>query len=299
MPVGSAKTKKSQVIVKANKDGVLFASLKSIRIEEGFNVRKNAKPGEEFIASIKANGVIHPLHVRWRDKTKSALYLIDGERRFNAAIKAGLGSVPIVQHGFIEDREAFVISLTANENQKRLTPKEMLVGFLRLKKEGFTSSQIANVMGMDSRTVAESLRVDSKGSKDMKSAAKKGSRSGGVAPRAAARASNLPKTEQTKLLKKMVGKPMDEQLDAVRKVEKKLGVTKPGRKKSRLKAPGSKKGNYRLADDVVDRAQALEKILIKKLGFAPSHKVFNGQMMILNCLKGDLQVSDVHGWENT
>jgi len=301
---GGSSLKKGKVKIKANNDGVLFATLDSIDIQDGFNVRNNTIPEEELIASVKANGVIHPVHVRWSDRQKSRLNLIDGERRFQAAVEAGLGSIPIVQHGHITDKEAMIISLTANENQKRLTRKEQLKGFRRLKEEGLSPGQIAQVMAVDARTVDEALRVDQKGSRGLKSAAKKGAKAGGVAPRAAARAAHLPKKEQDKLVKKMAGKSMDEQLNEVRKAEKRLGVNRPGRKKEEPKTskppkgPEMAKGSYRLAIDFIDRCEALEKELNKRLLHSPSHRVHTGQMMILKCLKGQCEVSDVFGWQN-
>ena len=288
--------------MKTNSDGVMFATLDSIEVEKGFNVRRNTEPDPELVASVKAHEVIHPLHVRWKDRKKTRLYLIDGERRYRAAEKAGLGAVPIVQHGFIGDKEAYIISLTANENQKRLTRKEMLEGFRRLKAQGLTVAKVASVMGVDTRTVDEAVRVDSKGSKELKAASKKGSKKGGVAPRAAARASHLPKAEQKKLVRKMSGKSMEEQLEEVRKAEKRLGITRPGRKKvepkaAKPKGPKPPKG-YRLADDLAARCKALEETLNKKLIHAPSHRVYTGQMMIIKCLKGQCEVTDVFGWKN-
>jgi ParB/RepB/Spo0J family partition protein len=292
------------VKVKTNSDGVLFATLDSIDIQEGFNVRCNTIPGDELIASVKANGVIHPVHVRWSDKKKTRLNLIDGERRYQAALEAELGSIPIVQHGHLTDREAVIISLTANENQKRLTRKEQLDGFRRLKTEGLSPGQIANVMAVDARTVDEALRVEDKGARELKTASNKGSKKGGVAPRAAARAASLPKDEQKKLVKRMAGKSMDEQLEEVRRAEKRLGINKPGRKKADPKSekppkgPSMSKGSYHLATDFVARCEALEKELNKKLLHAPSHRVHTGQMMIIKCLKGQCEVTDVFGWKN-
>lgn len=296
--------KKGKVKVKANSDGVLFATIDSIDIQDGFNVRRNTIPEDELISSVKVNGVIHPVHVRWSDRKKSRLNLIDGERRYQAALEAGLGSIPIVQHGHLPDKEAMVISLTSNDGQKKLSVRERLDGYRRLKKEGLSPGQIANVMAVDARTVDEALRVETKGARELKTASNKGSKQGGVAPRAAARASHLPKDEQKKLVKKMAGKPMDEQLEEVRKAEKRLGINRPGRKKAEPKStkppkgPSMSKGSFHLATDFVARCEALEKELSKKLLHAPSHRVHTGQMMIIKCLKGQCEVTDVFGWKN-
>jgi ParB/RepB/Spo0J family partition protein len=294
----SARAKK--VVIKQNKDGVAFANLDGIQIEEGFNVRRNVSPEPELVASVKENGVMNPVHVRWGDRKKTTLFLIDGERRYNAAREAGAGAIPILHHGFIGDKEAFVISLAANENQKKLTRKERIEGFRRLKEKGLSPAEIASVMGVDGRTVSESLKVDAMGSRELKRAAKQGPSKGGVAPRAAARAAHLPKAEQKKLVKKMAGKPLEDQIEEVRKTEKRLGVTRPGRKKdpAKPKARPKTSSRYVLADDAEERCKAIDKALQKKLRFAPSHKVHTGQMMVVQCLRGKCNVSDIFGWKD-
>jgi ParB-like chromosome segregation protein Spo0J len=295
-------SKAKKVKITTNRDGIMFASIDGIDVEDGFNIRSNVTPERELVDSVKVNGVCHAVDVRWKHKKKERLSLIDGERRLAAAKEAGLGSIPIAHHGFMSDKEARVLSLVGNRNQKKWTRKELLKGFRELKKCGLSPGQISKVMVVDARTVDEALRVEAKGSKELKTASKKGSKKGGVAPRAAARASHLPKAEQKKLVKKMAGKPMEEQLEAVRKTEKRLGISRPGRKKATPK-PAKPKGpklpkNYRLADDFAARCEALEKELSRKLIHAPSHRVHTGQMMIIKCLKGQCEVTDVFGWKN-
>lgn len=221
-------TAEKAVNIKANKEGILFAPIGDIEIEEGFNIRRNAEPEQPLIDSVKASGVIHPIHVRYKGKMKSKLYLIDGERRLRAAKLAKLGSIPIVNHGLIDDREAFIISLTANDNQKKLTRSEQFAGFRRLKEEGLDADSIARVMAVDKRTVAEALVVLEKAAKAVKVAAQKGLREGGISPRVAARASHLPKKVQEKVAKTLVGASQKEGLEKVRAVEKKLGIVRPG-----------------------------------------------------------------------
>jgi len=283
-----------------NKEGVQHAAIQDIEVEKGFNVRKNAKPDEELISSVKANGVIHPVHVRWKDRKKTALYLIDGERRINAAMEAGLGAVPIVQHGFIGDKEAMIISLTANDNQKKLTRKEQLEGFRRLKRQGLTANQISEVMAVDKRTVAEALRVQEKGSKGMKKAAQKSVREGGVNPRVAARAANLPKKTQDKLVNKVKGKPLTQGLAEVRKAERKEGVKRPGRKATTA-TPATKtspQAKYQIAEDAAARCKEMEDVIRRKLRLVPTHKVLTAQLWIIEVIKGKMNPQDVFSWNH-
>lgn len=289
-----------KVLVKANKDGVLYAVIKGIEIEKGFNVRKNTKSDIDLTNSVKENGVMNPLHVRWKDRKQDCLYLIDGERRLHAAIEAGMGSVPIVQHGFITDKEATIISLTANDNQKKLTRREQLEGFRRLKRQGLTEKQISTVMAIDKRTVTEALRVEEKASRKMKQATTKTVREGGVNPRVAARASTLPKKVQDKLVTKVKGKPLSTGLSEVRKAEKRVGVKRPGRKAEDTPVTRSTKVGvgYRIADDAAQRCKVMEESIRKKLRHAPSHKILNGQLMVIEVFKGNLNPQDVFGWNH-
>jgi len=273
----------------------MYASLKDLEVERGFNVRNNAKPDEELIHSIKKNGVIRPIHVRWKSRKQDKFYLIDGHRRYNAAIAAELGSVPIVHHGHLDDKGALIISLTANDHQKRLSKKEQFEGFRRLKAEGLTPTQIADVMAVAKRTVEEALRIEAKGSKDLKDAAKKSVKEGGVHSRVAARAATLPKKEQKKVLPKVTGKTEKKAMEEVRKVEKKIGIKKPGPEPKAASAP---KGKYQLAPDAAARCEMMERVIRKKLSYSPTHRVLNGQLMVLEVIKGKIGVADVYGWDD-
>lgn len=298
------------VKITSNKQGSQFARILDLVVKRGFNVRKNVKPSQEFIDSVKQNGIVHPIHVRWETRKKEKLQVIDGERRLVAAGKKGaeLGSVPIVHHGFIDDKQATIISLTANDNQKKLTRKELQVGYQRLKNFGLDVADIARVMAVERRLVSEALKVDAKAEKSVKAAAKKSVREGGINPRVASRAAGLPKVEQRKLTPKLKGKPKSEGLAEVRKVEDKLGIKRRGRKAKDEQAPKQQPskapkvakvtGGYAIAKDAAARAQSMEKAIRKKLKFSPTHKVLNAQLMVLECIKGKMQPADLFGWEN-
>ena len=274
----------------------MYAALKDIEVERGFNVRGNTKPEPELVQSIKENGVIRPIHVRWKSRKQDKFFVIDGHRRYNAAVAAELGSVPIVQHGFIGAKEALIISLTSNDHQKKLSKKEQFEGFRRLKSEGVEIDKIAQVMAVNKRTVEEALRIQEKGSKELKDAATKSVTDGGVHSRVAARAAALPPKEQKKVLPKVVGKKEDEAMEELRKVEKKIGIKKPG--PTPREVPPTVQTKYKLADDAPVRAEALEKIIRKKLRHAPSHKVLTGQLMVLEVLKGKMNVTDLYDWDS-
>jgi len=204
-----------------------------------------------------------------------------------------------VNHGFIDDVEALIISLTTNENQKRLSIKERFEGYRRLKAAGLPNAKIAEVMAVDRRTVDEALRIQSKGSKALKKAAVKSTKEGGVATRVASRAASLPKIEQKKILPKVKGKPQKEAMLEVRKVEKRIGIKKPGpdAKAPLTSVPKLGVSGYKVAEDVAERCEKIEKILKKKLRYSREHRVLNGQMMVIEVIKGKMDVTDLFEWD--
>lgn len=68
---------------------------------------------EELVASIKEVGVVEPIVVR---PFKESYQVVVGERRYRAAIKAGLQEIPVVVRDFSDDE---VIQLNLIENVQR------------------------------------------------------------------------------------------------------------------------------------------------------------------------------------
>jgi ParB/RepB/Spo0J family partition protein len=287
-----------EVNIKSNKEGVSFAPTAEIEVEEGFNIRRNTEPEQELVDSAKEHGVIHPIHVRFKDRKKSKLFIIDGERRWKAAKLAKVGSVPIVNHGFLGDKEAFVISLTANDNQKKLSRSEQFAGFRRLKEEGLNAETIARVMSVNRRTVDEALIVLEKASKAVKVAAQKGLREGGISPRVAGRAAaSLPKKVQDKIANKLVGASQKEGLETIRKEEQKLGITRPGVKAAPARPKPAVSPIFEPGFEA--RAQELETHISRNIVFAPSHQPTIAQRSMMAYLKGKEKITleYVFPWE--
>jgi ParB/RepB/Spo0J family partition protein len=284
-------------VKKPSQNGLTFFDPRDIEIDPTFNIRKNATPEKELVESIRQNGILNPVHVRSKNKKGDGVVLIDGHRRMNAAKEAGCTSIPAVNHGFLDDKSAYIIALTTNKDQKKLSQKEQFEGICRLNKLGASPEEISISMALEIRTVTEAIRVQEKAIPAIKKAVKKGVKEGGVNPRVAARAATLPKPAQEKLLPKIEGKPKEEAMVEVRKMEEKVGVaeSRTGPKpKSRVFAP---KGPYKLADDALDRCQSMEKAIRAKLRHAPDHIVLNSQLMIIQCLKGEVHPADLFGWE--
>jgi len=283
--------------VKTNKNGISFAPTPLIKVEQGWNPRKRAQADDPLITSVTQHQVINPLHVRLKNK-KDVFYLIDGERRLDAAIKAGLGSVPVINHGVMSDKDALIIALQADEHQKKLTKKEKIGVFKRLRREGLTVEETAKVMGVDKRLVDEMAKVEENGSPALKKEVSKGPKKGGINSRVASRAAGLPKKVQEKIIPKLKGKSREEGIKTVQNEEKKIGIKRPGKQPEPRKIVAST-GKYTIAPDAADRCQQMEKAIRAKLALVGGqNRVLNSQLLVLQCIKGQMAPQDLFGWDN-
>jgi len=120
--------------------------------------RSNLGDLTELTASIRARGVLEPLLVRALPGSKK-YQLIAGERRFQAAIEAGLEEVPCVEMA-ATDREALELALVENLQRKDLSPFEEAEGYRTLaEKYKYTHDQVASAIGKARTTVTESLKL--------------------------------------------------------------------------------------------------------------------------------------------
>lgn len=111
----------------------------------------------ELVVSIKQQGLVQPLLVR--PDADGLFTLIAGERRWRAAQRAGLHDVPVVVRQ-ADDMVAFELALVENLQREDLNPIEEAEAFARLLGEhDYTQEQLAERIGKDRSTVANSLRL--------------------------------------------------------------------------------------------------------------------------------------------
>jgi ParB family chromosome partitioning protein len=111
---------------------------------------------KELAQSIKANGLIQPLVVR---RMGDGFQLIAGERRWRAAQLAGLHRVPCVIKDASDD-SVLELSLIENLQREDLNPIEEAAAYKSLVETlGMTQDQVAQRIGKDRSTVANSLRL--------------------------------------------------------------------------------------------------------------------------------------------
>jgi ParB family chromosome partitioning protein len=111
----------------------------------------------DLVDSIRRHGVLEPLLVRARPG--DGYELISGERRFHAAMMAGLDEVPCIELE-LDDHEALEIALIENLQRKDLTPFEEGEGYRTLiDSYDYTHEQVSEAVGRSRVTVTESLKL--------------------------------------------------------------------------------------------------------------------------------------------
>jgi ParB family chromosome partitioning protein len=111
----------------------------------------------ELKDSIEAKGVLEPLLVR--PLPGGRYRIIAGERRFRAAMEAGLAEVPCIELD-VSDSEVLEIALIENLHRKDLHPFEEAEGFAGLaNRYGYTQQQIAAAIGKSRVSVTEAMSL--------------------------------------------------------------------------------------------------------------------------------------------
>ncbi len=112
---------------------------------------------EELKASIKHLGIIQPVIVR---PIAHGIYeLVAGERRWRSAQQLGIQEVPSIVKA-LTDQETIEYSLIENLHRENLNPLEEARTFNRLIIEfGYTQEQLAESIGKDRSTIANTLRL--------------------------------------------------------------------------------------------------------------------------------------------
>lgn len=111
---------------------------------------------KELAVSIREKGILSPLLVR---RQEQGYGLIAGERRWRAAQRAGLKTIPVVLED-ADDDEAFEMALVENIQREDLNPLEEAEAFERLMtRRGWTQEQLGEHIGKDRSTIANATRL--------------------------------------------------------------------------------------------------------------------------------------------
>lgn len=111
---------------------------------------------QELADSIKEHGILQPIVV---SQNGEQYEIIAGERRFQAAKRIGLATVPVVVRN-VTEQEKLELAIIENVQRHNLNPIEEAKAYLRLVDE-FSLSQdgVAEKMGKSRSVVANTLRL--------------------------------------------------------------------------------------------------------------------------------------------
>lgn len=126
-----------------------------------FQPRKEFQPEEleELANSIRENGLLQPLMVRPAPGGGDRWELVAGERRLRAVSLLGWAEVQSLVRE-VDDQTLLVLALVENLQREALGPLEEAEGYQVLTESfGLTQGEIAQAVGKDRSTVANTLRL--------------------------------------------------------------------------------------------------------------------------------------------
>ena len=112
----------------------------------------------ELAESIRQRGLVQPIVVR-PDRNAGGYEIVAGERRWRAAQRVGLHSVPCIVRD-LTDQEVLELGIIENVQRADLNPIEEAAGYRELiERFGYTQDQLAEVIGKSRSHLANTLRL--------------------------------------------------------------------------------------------------------------------------------------------
>jgi ParB/RepB/Spo0J family partition protein len=141
-------------------DQLRTVPLSAIVVREEFNPRKSFDEAsiERMAATIADVGLLQPLLVRPAE-TAGEYELVDGERRYRAAFRAGLTEAPVLVRAREEYTGGLVEALAANFHRAGHTPVEEAEAFGRLLDAGLTRKGICERLAVSRELVRDRLEI--------------------------------------------------------------------------------------------------------------------------------------------
>ena len=126
----------------------------------GFNPRKDFDDAEltELADSIRSKGLLQPIIAR-PDAQRGGYEIVAGERRWRAAQRAALHTVPVIVRE-LSDMEAAEFALIENVQRTDLNPIEEATGYTELMERfGYTQEQVSEIVGKGRSYLANMVRL--------------------------------------------------------------------------------------------------------------------------------------------
>ena len=114
---------------------------------------------EDLTNSIKERGIIQPIIVRKSNDQNSKFEIIAGERRWLAAQRAGIHSVPVVITE-ADDLKSLEFAIVENVQRHDLNPLEEAQGYKRLIDQfSYDQDKVSKFIGKSRSYITNSLRI--------------------------------------------------------------------------------------------------------------------------------------------
>jgi ParB family chromosome partitioning protein len=114
---------------------------------------------EDLTNSIKERGIIQPIIVRKSNNENSKFEIIAGERRWLAAQRAGIHTVPVVITD-VDDLKSLEFAIVENVQRHDLNPLEEAQGYKRLINEfSYDQEKVSKFIGKSRSYITNSLRI--------------------------------------------------------------------------------------------------------------------------------------------
>jgi ParB family transcriptional regulator, chromosome partitioning protein len=126
----------------------------------GLNPRKDFDNIEmaELAQSIRTKGLVQPIVAR-PDRQRGGYEIVAGERRWRAAQKAPLHTVPVIVRE-LSDQDVAEFAVIENVQRKDLNPIEEAVGYNELiTRFRYTQEEVAEMVGKSRSHLANTLRL--------------------------------------------------------------------------------------------------------------------------------------------
>ena len=121
--------------------------------------RTNLGDLSDLVNSIGRLGVLEPRLVRRTSDGGGRYELVSGERRFHAALRAGLEEIPCIELD-VDEQHALEVALIENLQRLDLSAFEEAEGFQTLiDRYGYTHEQVAKAVSRSRVTVTETLSL--------------------------------------------------------------------------------------------------------------------------------------------
>ena len=114
---------------------------------------------KDLTQSIKERGVIQPIIVRKSNSNNSKYEIIAGERRWQAAARAGLHDIPVVVTD-VDDLKSLEFAIVENVQRHDLNPLEEAQGYKRLIDEfSYDQEKVSKFIGKSRSYITNCLRL--------------------------------------------------------------------------------------------------------------------------------------------